>query len=64
MDIHLKSTFITCTYPECQCKGYWKRQNTSYVNEEDNWAFFCDLHHEENDLYWEDMWKEHYRSVL
>ena len=39
-------------------------QRTMYVNEEDNWVTLCELCKEENDEYWDEMWKEYYRECL
>lgn len=37
---------------------YWFRQNTAYVNEEDNWVIGCKLCEEESNEYWKERWEE------
>ncbi len=39
-------------------------QRTMYEKEEDNWVTLCESCKEENDEYWDEMWKEYYRGCL
>lgn len=54
----------TCQYGNCDKQGTWRRQNTQYVNDKDNWKCFCKIHQKINDKYWEEMWKEYYNNVM
>jgi hypothetical protein len=37
-----------------------RRQNTAYVDDERNWKVLCDKCQEDNDEYWNEMWKDYY----
>lgn len=43
---------------------YRRRQNTAYVNDELNFAIFCEECHVINDEYWVDMWADHNQGRL
>jgi hypothetical protein len=58
---------------ECQCcksegidnvPATKERQNTSYEDDERNWAILCEKHHEENDQYWAERWREYWADRL
>jgi hypothetical protein len=48
----------------CGQPGKLYRQNTQYVNEEQNWVCLCSEHEEENDEYWAERWAEYYAGCL
>lgn len=52
-----------CQYPGCPMPGFRARQATAYSDEESNWVTLCDMHHEENDQYWEERWEEYYSGL-
>jgi hypothetical protein len=53
---------IVCDW--CRLKiGCWRRQNTQYNDDRQNWVFLCDNCNEENEGYWAAMWKEYYGGL-
>ena len=55
---YVKTLFTRCD--RCQDFGAEKyRQNTSYVDDEQNFITLCPFCKEENDEYWNDMWEEY-----
>ena len=38
--------------------GQWRRQNTQYYDDRENWVFLCDDCNEINEEYWAEMWRE------
>jgi hypothetical protein len=40
------------------------RQNTKYVNEEENWKVLCPACQKANEEYWRDMWFEYYEDCM
>lgn len=55
-----------CSADKASCKGVIerRRQNTKYVNEEDNYKTLCEKHYEENEEHWADMWDDLLANVL
>lgn len=43
--------------------GY-RRMNTAYVREEDNWLWSCERCWEESEEYWAERWIEYWRERL
>jgi len=41
-----------------------RRQRTQYVNDEENFAVFCDECQKEADEYWDERWAEYYAGCL
>lgn len=58
------SLTLPCQYPDCEKRGFWRRQNTAYQDNKSNYCCLCNQHADENDEYWDEMWKEYYYSVL
>ena len=48
----------------CGLPGIRTRQNTSYNNDELNYATLCPRCQEENDAHWAAMWEEYNRGRL
>jgi hypothetical protein len=40
----------------CQRLGHRRRQNTAYMDEEDNYVHMCDRCFEQLQEYWDEMW--------
>lgn len=55
---------MKCDFPDCEMPATRRRQRTSYVDDEMNFAILCEEHHKENDEYWYEMWEEYYRGCL
>lgn len=53
-----------CQYANCGKHGVRFRQNTSYIDEEQNWFTACEEHQKVIDEYWDDMWQSYYSGVL
>jgi len=49
-------------YGPCGAPGVRRRQNTAYVNDDDNYRCLCEQCQADADEYWEDAWAE-YRSM-
>ncbi len=49
---------------ECNRFGLTYRQRTKYEDEQSNWRCLCKSCQDENDSYWDDMWKEYYAGVM
>ena len=41
-----------------------QRQNTAYVNDEQNWVVMCPECAAANEAYWDDMWRDYYAGRL
>ena len=50
--------------PGCLKEGTWRRQNTNFENDRDNWGCYCPQCQIEEDEYWKERWLEYYHSVL
>jgi len=48
----------------CLRPAYWRRRNTQYIDEEDNWVFMCDECFELELAYWQERWDEYYASCM
>lgn len=41
-----------------------RRQNTRYVDDEQNWVTLCDECMKVNHAYWDDMWADYYSNCM
>jgi len=48
-----------CQFASCGRLGTWRRQNTNYTDDADNWACFCAECQTDVDGYWAVMWKDY-----
>lgn len=48
----------------CDKSGIWRRRNTQYIDEEDNWVFMCDECFEAECAYWAERWEDYYTSRI
>ena len=44
--------------------GQWRRQNTQYYDDRENWVFLCDGCHVFNEEHWAEMWRDYYAGCL
>ena len=44
--------------------GQWRRQNTQYYDDRENWVFLCDECQEKNEAYWSERWSDYYAGLL
>ena len=44
--------------------GQWRRQNTQYYDDRENWVFLCDECQEENEAYSSERWSDYYAGLL
>ena len=60
--------WIRSRITRCQCCGCLgaetHRQNTRYVNDEQNIVTLCPCCREENDQHWAEMWSDYYSGCL
>ena len=49
----------------CEKSGAkWRRQNTNYPTDSENWKFLCDDCQNLSDEYWKDMWDDYWAGRL
>lgn len=53
---------------KCQCCDNYgatkRRQNTNYVDDEENFKTLCPKCQEENDKYWQERWNDYYSNCM
>lgn len=37
--------------------------STAYNDEESNWGYFCFIHYEEAEEYWDERWRDYYADI-
>ena len=70
MATHDNRPIVQKIFGYCPHCGKWfrrirtYRQNTAYVDDDCNFFTGCKACREENDMYWEELWKDYYSSIL